>query len=646
VYKNYANGDWTVPSVAFPQFVSNNWGIPQNLYSWTSGGMWNHRLAHGDPDSVQGTVDPLVLSDPGYRTVILSAFSNYLVVTQQSGPLPRGNEISRGAISCGIEGLVQEIPAGYEHKHIMVVGQGIHNTFQEWGRTLLARAGKKIPSKYQDDTLKYLVYMDDAGAYYYEHDFKEPGYNTYADIILGIEKEAKDHSLRIGSYHILDDPQQRDREEGLFEPRTDLFPEGLAKFHERLGKPLELYYMWIRSNSPYRKKYAFYDVGGEVPGSMGDVFYSAEYWQDTADRLASWGTILLQHDYLSDYEGDRVMMSGIGKMDTYFKNMARALQAKGIDIQYFMQLPRNVMESTENPVMVSLQATDDHHVPMAESHKEPIRLRPGFAEGHNNLGLALLDDGNCAQSIAEFREALRLEPNNAAAHYNLGLALRQKGEAGAARAEFQRAEDLDPLPSAPAVTGLAVGKNLGASSALRHPLPITELRVAHELNPQLVDQALNPRAGVGHGFGGAQASRAHQLDVLGLKMHERIILHRRQPRVADQQIDTGLKPSQHLFQGFLLILRRRGIDAEVIQFAFAEQAGNGEPVLLSEALHDGPVVLVVGHNVVRIEVADPHALPLRQLDLRTEFLFHLGHIGMVPPEVPRRLPQKAVFVHQ
>ncbi len=370
-FKNYANGDWTVPSVAFPQFVAPNWGLPQNLYSWTSGGMWNHRLAWGDAQSVQGSVDPLVVSDEGYRTVILSSFSNYLVSTQQSGPLGMGNEVSRGAISCGIEGLAQEIPAGFEHQHIMVVGQGIHNTFQEWGRALLEKAGKKIPSKYQDDTLKYLVYMDDAGAYYYEHEFKETGYKTYADIILGIEKEAKDHDLRLGAYHVLDDPQQRDRAEGLFEPRADLFPEGLAKFHERLGKPLELYYMWIRSNSPYRKKYAFFDVGGEIPGSMGDVFYSLQYWQDTADKLASWGTILLQHDYLSDYEGNRLMMSGIDKMDAYFKNMAKALQAKGIDIQYCMQLPRNVMESTQNPVMVSLQATEDHHVPMAEPNQQP-----------------------------------------------------------------------------------------------------------------------------------------------------------------------------------------------------------------------------------------------------------------------------------
>jgi len=49
--------------------------------------------------------------------------------------------------------------------------------------------------------------------------------------------------------------------------------------------------------------------------------------------------------------------------------MAKALQAKGIDMQYCMRFHRDIMESTENPVMVSLQATEDHHVPMAEPVK-------------------------------------------------------------------------------------------------------------------------------------------------------------------------------------------------------------------------------------------------------------------------------------
>ena len=161
---------------------------------------------------------------------------------------------------------------------------------------------------------------------------------------------------------VMDDPQQRDRSDGLFEPRNDLFPAGLESFHRQLGKPLEMYMMWIKPNGPYRKQYRYFPSDpGDIPFAMGDVFYSKEYWRDTANKLASWGAILLQHDFLSDYEGNRAMMSGIDTMDIYFHNMAEALQAKGIDIQYCMSLSRNILQSTENPVMVSLQATEDHH---------------------------------------------------------------------------------------------------------------------------------------------------------------------------------------------------------------------------------------------------------------------------------------------
>ncbi len=76
---------------------------------------------------------------------------------------------------------------------------------------------------------------------------------------------------------------------------------------------------------------------------------------------------MLQHDFLSVYEGDPVMMAGIDRMDTYFKNMAKALQEQNFTMQYCMQLPRNIMESTENPIMVSVQGSWDHHIPTARA---------------------------------------------------------------------------------------------------------------------------------------------------------------------------------------------------------------------------------------------------------------------------------------
>jgi len=107
---------------------------------------------------------------------------------------------------------------------------------------------------------------------------------------------------------------------------------------------------------------------------MGDVFYSDSFWKDTADKMAEWGVTELQQDFLSTYAGDPVMMADVNRMNLYLKNQAKALQEKGMTMQYCMTDPRNIMESTENPVVTTLQGTDDHHVPMAEpepSHDDP-----------------------------------------------------------------------------------------------------------------------------------------------------------------------------------------------------------------------------------------------------------------------------------
>lgn len=370
-FRNYASGDWIVPSVVFPQFVMER-ASRRDLYSWVSGGMWEHRFAYGPASSLLGTVDLLLLLDSDDNTLVLSPFSHYLAATQQNVPLASNTETSpsKAFLNCGLEGLVEEIPAGFELQNILVVGQGVARTFRIWGDTLLARAGKPRPSKYESDMFKYPTYWDDYGAYYREHGFKEEGYNAYEDIIVGIAEDARKHGLRIGGYQVQDLDQLRTKE-GLFEPRQDLFPHGLKWLHEKLGAPLEAYTAWLAPSGPYRKKYAFFETpAGTVPEhSMGDVFYSEQYWKDTAGKLVSWGATLLQHDFLSTYEGNLSMMAGVDKMDQYFKNMAKALQEEGIHMQYCMALPRNILQSTENPMVISLQGSLDHHVPVTDPNK-------------------------------------------------------------------------------------------------------------------------------------------------------------------------------------------------------------------------------------------------------------------------------------
>ena len=228
--------------------------------------------------------------------------------------------------------MIPELPAGFTQSNILVAGAGVTDTLREWGRVLLQKAGKPAPAKYTGVTMKYPTYWDDYGSYYREHGFKEKGFKTYEDIVLGIAREAKAHGLRIGAYEI-DDSDQMLFTKGLFEPRPDLFPHGLRWLHQQLGASLEAYTSWIAPGGPYRKKYGYYAAGtgnlfGWPEGTMGDVFYDKPYWHDTAEKLSSWGAALLQQDYLSNYDGNPVMMGGLDRMERYLQNEASESQKR------------------------------------------------------------------------------------------------------------------------------------------------------------------------------------------------------------------------------------------------------------------------------------------------------------------------------
>src|SRR6202030_3203900 len=60
---------------------------------------------------------------------------------------------------------------------------------------------------------------------------------------------------------------------------------------------------------------------------------------------------------------------------------------------------------------------------VAAEFREAIRLRPDFAEAHNDLGLVLTQSDDDEAAMTAFREAIRIRPNYADAHANLGAAL-------------------------------------------------------------------------------------------------------------------------------------------------------------------------------------------------------------------------------
>jgi tetratricopeptide (TPR) repeat protein len=72
-----------------------------------------------------------------------------------------------------------------------------------------------------------------------------------------------------------------------------------------------------------------------------------------------------------------------------------------------------------------------------------LAAHPGNLAALNNLGTALLDQGDLAKAIDCYQEAIRIDPEFVTAHANLGFALRQRDRDGAL-ASFRQAIRLDP----------------------------------------------------------------------------------------------------------------------------------------------------------------------------------------------------------
>lgn len=113
-------------------------------------------------------------------------------------------------------------------------------------------------------------------------------------------------------------------------------------------------------------------------------------------------------------------------------------------------------------------------------YSDVLEQRPNNQRAHNNLGIALSDQGQFAEGIQHFEKSLRLLPNYAHAENNLGLALSKLGKTADAIEHYRRAIRLDPKYSfAHNNLGVALIKDGKPEEAIAHFSKAIELRPDH-----------------------------------------------------------------------------------------------------------------------------------------------------------------------
>ena len=80
----------------------------------------------------------------------------------------------------------------------------------------------------------------------------------------------------------------------------------------------------------------------------------------------------------------------------------------------------------------------------SQSFKKVTELNPNYTNGHNNLGLVLLDQEKLDEAVEAFNKALSLKPDNAGAYNNMGIALQEQGKFDEAIASYNKALAIKP----------------------------------------------------------------------------------------------------------------------------------------------------------------------------------------------------------
>jgi|TARA_B110000037_G_C17095154_1_gene495677 uncharacterized protein (TIGR02466 family) len=77
-------------------------------------------------------------------------------------------------------------------------------------------------------------------------------------------------------------------------------------------------------------------------------------------------------------------------------------------------------------------------------YQEAIKIKPGFSDAHNNLGICFYESGRWDEAILCYQEAIKIKPDFADAHNNLGICLRELGDINEAILSAKKSVKISP----------------------------------------------------------------------------------------------------------------------------------------------------------------------------------------------------------
>jgi hypothetical protein len=291
------------------------------------------------------TDSPFIFFDEDANTFILSAASDFMNASTA--------ELPGGALSSGIDPSIAELPAGFSHRTALVAQPGINGAYSTWGSVLTGLSGKRRVANDATPYLERFGYWTDNGAYYYYQYDTPTGYPATLDSV-------RDYFAGIGiplAYMQLDSwwypkgPEQSwsDKADGQYTYTADttVLPDGLASFQESLGLPLITHARWIDPSSPYVTQYAM----------SNDVSIDPAYWATISSYIAGGHVAVYEQDWLN--QNALPSTTNLTDQNAFMDDMASAMAAQGIDMQYCMPLPRHYLQGSKYANLTTTRVSVD-----------------------------------------------------------------------------------------------------------------------------------------------------------------------------------------------------------------------------------------------------------------------------------------------
>lgn len=345
-----------VPPAAFPAFTK----LPPSLHIFSYG---HHEFA--PPQFAASELStPWLLFDDQAGALVISPASHFMVASMIGD--------GRNKVASGFSATLRNLPPGFTQQTLVVFGHGINQTWDAWGRALVALQGAKRPANDADTVLKYLGYWTDNGAtYYYNYDFAK----GYASTLQSLAEYYRQQQVPI-RYLQLDSwwyyktttgadgaPGKQKKSDRLpegewnrygglleYKAHTNLFPNGLDAFQKSLGLPLVTHSRWIDPASPYHQHYKISGIAAVDP----------KWWDHIADYLKTSGIVTYEQDWLDRiFTYSPAFSSDVGTGEAFLDNMARACREHGITVQYCMPYPCYFLQGSRYPNLTTIRTSGD-----------------------------------------------------------------------------------------------------------------------------------------------------------------------------------------------------------------------------------------------------------------------------------------------